>query len=141
MAIFQCHIQVISRGEGRSVVSAAAYRSASRIENNYTGLTDDYTQKGWVEYSEIVFALALFVGFLVFLNRLEEGIDNKYSRQMHPGNGTTGLSCGMRWRKPKRAGTAGWHGRLRWHCPRNYPCRRTSAWYRNLSRIPLSQTA
>ena len=78
MAIFQCHIQVISRGEGRSVVSAAAYRSASRIENNYTGLTDDYTQKGWVEYSEIVFALALFVGFLVFLNRLEEGIDNKY---------------------------------------------------------------
>lgn len=54
MAIFQCHIQVISRGEGRSVVSAAAYRSASRIENNYTGLTDDYTQKGWVEYSEII---------------------------------------------------------------------------------------
>ena len=51
MAIFQCHIQVIGRGEGRSVVSAAAYRSASRIENNYTGLTDDYTQKGWVEYS------------------------------------------------------------------------------------------
>ena len=45
MAIFQCHIQVIGRGEGRSVVSAAAYRSASRIENNYTGLTDDYTQK------------------------------------------------------------------------------------------------
>ena len=31
-----------------------------------------------MEYSEIVFALALFVGFLVFLNRLEEGIDNKY---------------------------------------------------------------
>ena len=54
MAIFQCHIQVISRGEGRSVVSAAAYRSASRIENNYTGLTDDYTQQGWVEYSEII---------------------------------------------------------------------------------------
>ena len=49
MAIFQCHIQVISRGEGRSVVSAAAYRSASRIENNYTGLTDDYTQKDATE--------------------------------------------------------------------------------------------
>lgn len=37
-----------------------------------------FAEQMWVEYSEIVFALALFVGFLVFLNRLEEGIDNKY---------------------------------------------------------------
>ena len=33
MAIFQFGIQVIGRSEGRSAVAAAAYRSASKIEN------------------------------------------------------------------------------------------------------------
>ena len=37
-----------------------------------------FAEQMWVEYSEIVFAIALFVEFLVFLNQLEEGIDNKY---------------------------------------------------------------
>ena len=54
MAIFQFHMQIIGRSEGRSVVAAAAYRSASKIENKYTGIIEDYTQKNWVEYSEIM---------------------------------------------------------------------------------------
>lgn len=87
MAIFQCHIQVISRGEGRSVVSAAAYRSASRIENNYTGLTPMTTPRraGW--------------------NTVKSS-----SRQMHPGNGMTPgypLECSRGSRKEQglQAGT------------------------------------
>lgn len=52
MAIFQFQMQIIGRSEGRSAVAAAAYRSAQKIENQYTGVTEDYTQKNWVEYSE-----------------------------------------------------------------------------------------
>ena len=53
MAIFQFNMQVIGRSEGRSVVSAAAYRAAEKINNDYTGTIDDYTRKKWVEYSEV----------------------------------------------------------------------------------------
>lgn len=54
MAIFQFHMQIIGRSEGRSVVAAAAYRSASKIENQYTGVLEDYSKKKWVEHSEIM---------------------------------------------------------------------------------------
>ena len=51
MAIFQCQIQIIKRSEGRSAVAAAAYRAADKIENEYTGIVEDYSRKNWVEYS------------------------------------------------------------------------------------------
>lgn len=54
MAIFQFSIQVIGRSEGRSAVAAAAYRSASKIENKYTGTTEDYSKKKWVVHSEVM---------------------------------------------------------------------------------------
>ena len=54
MAIFQFHMQVIKRNDGKSVVAAAAYRSASRLENQYTGTVEDYSKKKWVAYSEIM---------------------------------------------------------------------------------------
>ena len=54
MAIFQFSIQVIGRSQGRSAVAAAAYRSASRIQNEYTGVTEDYSQKKWVVHSEVM---------------------------------------------------------------------------------------
>lgn len=54
MAIFQFQMQIIGRSEGRSAVAAAAYRSAQKIENQYTGITEDYTRKNWLEYSEIM---------------------------------------------------------------------------------------
>ena len=53
MAIFQFNMQIIGRSEGRSVVSAAAYRAAEKIKNDYTGTVDDYTRKKWVEHSEV----------------------------------------------------------------------------------------
>lgn len=54
MAIFHYSAQVISRGAGRSVVAAAAYRAATAIHDERTGLTHDYGAKEGVAFSEIL---------------------------------------------------------------------------------------
>lgn len=54
MAIYHCHCKVISRGQGRSAVGAAAYRSGEKLTNEYDGVTHDYTNKGGVVHSEIL---------------------------------------------------------------------------------------
>lgn len=46
MATFHLHVEAISRGEGRSVVAAAAYRRAVRMEDGRTGLAHDFRRKG-----------------------------------------------------------------------------------------------
>jgi len=51
---FHSHVQVISRGKGKSAVSAAAYRAAETLTNNYDGITHDYTRKHGVIYTEIL---------------------------------------------------------------------------------------
>ena len=45
-----CHIPVsiIKRSEGRSAVAAAAYRSGTKLTNEWDGLTHDYTRKSGV---------------------------------------------------------------------------------------------
>lgn len=45
MAIFHCSTKLISRSAGRSAVAAAAYRSATRLTDQRTGLSHDYTKK------------------------------------------------------------------------------------------------
>lgn len=54
MAIYHCTCQVVSRGQGRSAVGAAAYRSGDTLTNEYDGITHDYSNKGGVVYSEIM---------------------------------------------------------------------------------------
>lgn len=54
MAIYRCEVKNISRGQGRSCVAAAAYRSASELEDERQQLTHDYARKGGVEHAEIV---------------------------------------------------------------------------------------
>lgn len=54
MAIYHCHCKVISRGQGRSAVGAAAYRSGEKLTNDYDGLTHDYTHKSGVVHSEVI---------------------------------------------------------------------------------------
>lgn len=54
MAIFHLTVKVISRNQGRSVVAAAAYRSATKMTNEWDGVEHDFTKKHWVEYSEIM---------------------------------------------------------------------------------------
>ena len=54
MAIYYFNCQIISRGEGRSAVAAAAYRAAERITNQYDGVTHDFNHKGKVAFSNIM---------------------------------------------------------------------------------------
>ena len=54
MAIYHCHCKIISRGQGRSAVGAAAYRSGEKLYNEYDGIEHDYTKKGGVVYSEFM---------------------------------------------------------------------------------------
>jgi hypothetical protein len=54
IAIYHLHLQIISRGIGKTAVGAAAYRSAETLHNEYDGVTHDYTRKGGVVHTEIL---------------------------------------------------------------------------------------
>ena len=54
MAIYHLNAKVISRSNGQSATSAAAYRAAEKIEDERTGLTFDYTRKRGVYATEIL---------------------------------------------------------------------------------------
>ncbi len=45
MAIYHLSVQVISRGQGRSGVAAAAYRAGAKLDDARQGLTHDYTRR------------------------------------------------------------------------------------------------
>jgi hypothetical protein len=52
MAIYHLSAQVTSRATGWSVLAAAAYRSASRLEDTHTGVAHDFTRKEQVVHAE-----------------------------------------------------------------------------------------
>jgi len=54
MAIYHLSVKTVQRSKGRSSVAAAAYRSASLLIDDRTGLTHDYTRKSGVDFSHIV---------------------------------------------------------------------------------------
>jgi hypothetical protein len=54
MAIYHLHLQIITRGDGKSAVAASAYRSGETLHNEYDGVTHDYTRKGGVVHTEIL---------------------------------------------------------------------------------------
>lgn len=54
MAIYHLRATIISRSAGRSATAAAAYRSASYIEDHRTGLSFDYRARGGVDHVEIL---------------------------------------------------------------------------------------
>ncbi len=54
MAIYHCSIKIISRGNGKSAVAAAAYRAGERFTNEYDGIEHDYSRKGGVVHTEIL---------------------------------------------------------------------------------------
>lgn len=53
MAIYHFSEKNISRGDGRSAVACAAYRSGEKLIDHTYGKTQDYTKKEGVEYSRI----------------------------------------------------------------------------------------
>lgn len=54
MAIYHLNMKVIGRSSGRSATAAAAYRSGTKITDERSGVTHDYTRKHGVDYSEIL---------------------------------------------------------------------------------------
>jgi ATP-dependent exoDNAse (exonuclease V) alpha subunit len=54
VAIYHATIKIISRSAGQSSIAAAAYRSASWINDERTGAKHDYSRKGNVTHSEIM---------------------------------------------------------------------------------------
>lgn len=56
MAIFHCSMKIISHGKGKSAVGAAAYRSGTKITNEYDRITYDYTREGGVAFMGILLA-------------------------------------------------------------------------------------
>ena len=54
MPCYHMTAKVIGRSAGRSATAAAAYRSASRIEDGRTGLVHDYERKGGVVRDEVL---------------------------------------------------------------------------------------
>ena len=54
MAIYHLSAKIVSRATGRSVVGAAAYRSAEALHDQRLGQTFDYTRKTGVEHTEIL---------------------------------------------------------------------------------------
>jgi Ti-type conjugative transfer relaxase TraA len=54
VAIYHFHAKMVRRNLGQSTVAAAAYRSGSKLYENSTGITHDYTHKRGVEHTEIL---------------------------------------------------------------------------------------
>ena len=54
MAIYHLHVNVISRGKGRSAVAAAAYRHAKKLFDERQQCTWDYSNKPNVIHSELL---------------------------------------------------------------------------------------
>ena len=53
IAIYHFEAKIISRGEGRSAVAAAAYISCDKIYNDYDGVQHDYTKKQGLVWEHI----------------------------------------------------------------------------------------
>ncbi len=53
MAIFHCEVKIGGRGNGKSAVASAAYRSGEKLQRDIDGKTKDFTRKQGVEHSEI----------------------------------------------------------------------------------------
>jgi Ti-type conjugative transfer relaxase TraA len=54
MAIYHCSANIISRGDGKSAVAAAAYRSGEKLHDERLGVEHDYTLKQDVLHTEIL---------------------------------------------------------------------------------------
>ena len=53
MSLYHLSVKVISRGDGRSAVACAAYRSGENLLDEKYEKTQDYTKKTGVEFTNI----------------------------------------------------------------------------------------
>ena len=83
MAIYHLEAKVVSRGTGRSAVTASAYLSCSKILNDYDGVQHDYTRKKGLVWQEVFlpeFAPSEWKERGVLWNAVEENEKTKDSR-------------------------------------------------------------
>jgi len=84
MAIYHLHMQVITRGVGKSAVAAAAYRSGDALTNENEGTSFDYSRKGGVVHTEIILpehAPQEFAERSVLWNAVEK-VENQHNSQL-----------------------------------------------------------
>ena len=75
MAIFHWSMKIVRRSMGKSAVAAAAYRSGTKLVNEWDGVTHDYTAKQNVAHSEIMLpshALPAFQDRSILWNSVEQ---------------------------------------------------------------------
>ena len=80
MAIYHFSIKPISRGDGRSAVAAAAYRSAQILDDHRYGKVQDYARKSGVELSQI-YAPADTAPDLLDRNKLWNTVEKSENRK------------------------------------------------------------
>lgn len=54
MAIYHCTVKIFQRSKGRSAVAGAAYRSGTKLTNEWDGQTHDFTRKRGIVHTEIM---------------------------------------------------------------------------------------
>jgi hypothetical protein len=67
--IYHCSIKVISRGNGKSDVSAVVYRSGKKLTNRYNGIVHDYTRKSRTAQTEVMLAHTHCLNFQTVISR------------------------------------------------------------------------
>ena len=83
IAIYHFEAKIISRGEGRSAVAAAAYISCDKIYNDYDGVQHDYTKKQGLVWEHVFLphnAPPEWSDRAVLWNAVEEAEKSKDSR-------------------------------------------------------------
>ena len=80
MAIYHFSVKPISRGDGRSAVAAAAYRSAQILDDHRYGKVQDYERKSGVELSQI-YAPADTAPDLLDRNKLWNAVEKSENRK------------------------------------------------------------
>ena len=80
MAIYHFSVKPISRGDGRSAVAAAAYRSAQILDDHRYGKVQDYERKSGVELSQI-YAPADVSPDLLDRNKLWNAVEKSENRK------------------------------------------------------------
>ena len=80
MAIYHFSVKPISRGDGRSAVAAAAYRSAQKLDDQRYGKIQDYERKSGVELSQI-YAPADMSPDLLDRNKLWNAVEKSENRK------------------------------------------------------------
>lgn len=81
MAIYHCSMKAISRGAGQSIVAAAAYRHACKLEDIRTGEVHNYTRKQGLESSALYLPFGVNVEWATDREQLWNAVESAEKRK------------------------------------------------------------